>query len=336
MTPRAIPLLQTPLQQAQQAATAQADTLRHAIVDWGRLFDPQMIALGLIRAAVIVLGAVLVYRVMRVFTGRLSRREAHDEDPVLKRVREQRAQTVAGLLNNVAAVAIALVAFLLVLTNFGIDIGPLLATAGILSLAVSFGAQSLVKDIISGAMIIMEGQYAVGDVVRIGDIAGLVERINLRTTILRDLQGVVHVVPNGQIEILSNMTKGWSRAVLDIGVAYKEDVDRVMDVLREIGAEMRADPEWGPLMMEDVEIAGLDQFADSAVVIRLLSKTLPQKQWSVAREMRRRIKNRFDAEGIEIPFPHTTFYWGEAQMPPAPAAASAARDGEGAAARDRA
>ncbi len=308
--------MQGPATQAQQAVEAQVDNLKNTL-DFGAIFDWQTIVGGLIRSAVIIVLALIVYRLITLFTRRLYRHEAREEDPLVKRVREQRAQTVAGLLNNVALVTMSVIVFLLVLSSFGLEIGPLLATAGIAGLAISFGAQSVVKDVITGAMIIMEGQYAIGDVVKVGDVSGLVEKINLRTTVLRDIRGVVHIIPNGEIAVLSNMTKGWSRAVLDIGVAYKEDVDRVMAVLREIGAELRADPEWGPLMMEDVEIAGVDAFGDSAVVIRMLAKTLPLKQWNVGRELRRRIKNRFDAEGIEIPFPHVTFYWGEGQLPPA-------------------
>jgi moderate conductance mechanosensitive channel len=142
-----------------------------------------------------------------------------------------------------------------------------------------------------------------------------VEKITLRTTVLRDVEGVVHIIPNGEITRVSNLTKAWSRTVLHIGVAYKEDVDHVMDVLRDLLREFHADPEWGGLLLEEPQVPGVEDFADSAVIIRVLAKTLPLKQWDVARELRRRIKKRFDREGIEIPFPHTTFYWGENQAP---------------------
>jgi small conductance mechanosensitive channel len=180
---------------------------------------------------------------------------------------------------------------------------------------VSFGAQSLVKDVISGTFILMEGQFGIGDVVRIGDTAGQVEKITLRTTTLRDFEGVVHIIPNGEITKVSNLTKTWSRAVLDIGVSYREDVDRVISVLRRLGAEFLRDPDWGPLVLEEAEVLGVQSLGDSAVVIRLQVRTLPLKQWEVARELRRRVKARFDAEQIQIPFPHVTVYWGDNQMP---------------------
>lgn len=309
-------LQRSPLKRAEHAVGSAADSLRHVslhpLVSWNA------VALGLLRDAVIVLLAFAAYRMVKLFTRRLVRHQSEAHDPIVKRLHEQRAQTIASLLNNVALVTIAIITALLLLASI-MDIGPLLATAGIAGLAISFGAQSLVKDIIGGMIIVLEAQFGIGDVIRVAGTSGQVEKITLRATTLRDLQGVVHTVPNGQINTVSNMTKGWSRAVLDIGVAYKEDVDRVMDVLRDIGREMRADPEWSALMMEDIEIAGVDDFGDSAVVIRVLAKTLPLKQWSVGREMRRRIKIRFDREGIEIPFPHRTLYWGVGQPPPSPA-----------------
>jgi small conductance mechanosensitive channel len=206
---------------------------------------------------------------------------------------------------------------LMVLGTF-MDIGPLLASVGVLGLAISFGAQSLVKDVISGTFMLLEGQFGIGDVVRVTDVSGQVEKITLRTTVLRDSQGVVHIIPNGEITRVSNLTKTWSRAVLDVGVAYKEDVDRVIAVLDELGREFHADPEWGALLVEEPLVLGVEDLGDSAVVIRVSARTLPEKQWDVAREWRRRIKKRFDRENIEIPFPHLTFYWGQGQMPAEP------------------
>lgn len=267
-----------------------------------------------IRIAIILAVAFLSYRLVKILTARLQR-EREETDPLVKRLREQRAQTVASLLNNVALVVIVGLTILMILTTLGVNIGPLLATAGVVGLAISFGAQSLVKDIISGAFILMEGQFGIGDVVRVGEISGQVERITLRTTIMRDVHGVVHVVPNGEITTVSNLTKSWSRALLEIGVAYKEDVDHVMAVLRELGQQLYDDPDWRPLILEPPEVPGVQDFADSAVIIRVMVKTVPLKQWDVARELRRRIKKRFDADGIEIPFPHRTVYWGEGQHP---------------------
>ena len=299
----------------------QTETQRSTAIDWNAIFDREVLVTAFIKAGVILVLAFVGYRLIKLLTRRLNR-DIDEEDPVVKRLREQRARTLGSLLNNIALVVISVVAMIMIIRAFGIDVGPLLAAAGVVGLAVSFGAQSLVKDVISGTFILIEGQYGIGDVIRIGDTAGMVEKITLRTTVLRDLHGIVHIFPNGQIDRVSNLTKTWSRTVLDIGVAYREDVDRVIAVLRELGAELRGDPQWGPLLIDDPEVLGVESFGDSAVTIRMTAKTIPLKQWEVARELRRRIKKRFDAEGIEIPFPHLTFYWGEGQGA-APAGAEA-------------
>jgi moderate conductance mechanosensitive channel len=273
----------------------------------------------LLTVAIIVGLALLAIRAIHALTRRLQR-DIDEADLVRKRLREQRARTLASLLNNVGVVVITLVAILTILNNF-IEIGPLLASIGILGLAISFGAQSLMKDLISGTFMLAEGQVAVGDVVRVGDTSGLVEKITLRTLVLRDVHGVVHVIPNGTVDTLSNLTKSWSRAVLEIGVAYKEDVDRVIEVMLDEAMTLYQDPDWAPVLVEEPVVPGVERFDDSAVTIRVMFKTLPLKQWEVGREYRRRIKKRFDAEGIEIPFPHRTLYWGPGQSP-APAGAA--------------
>ena len=290
-----------------------ADSLVEQGIDWASLVDWSVVLTNLARIAFVVLLALVSYRVLRFFTKRLQQ-EVDEEDLVRKRQREQRSQTVASLLNNVGAITISLIALLMVLGTF-IEIGPLLAGVGVLGLAVSFGAQSLVKDLISGVFMLIEGQFAVGDVVRVKDTAGLVEKITLRTIVLRDVNGVVHIIPNGTVETLSNLTKGWSRALLEIGVAYKEDVDRVMAVMEDEARELWNDEEWESLIVEAPAVPGVERFDDSAVTIRVMFKTLPQRQWDVAREYRRRIKKRFDADNIEIPFPHRTLYWGAEQDP---------------------
>ena len=203
----------------------------------------------------------------------------------------------------------------MVLSEFNMDIMPIITGAGIAGLAIGFGAQNLVRDVISGFFLILEDQIRVGDVAQINGTGGVVEAIKLRTTVLRDLQGTVHIFPNGEIKQVSNMTKEFSYAVLDVGVAYKENVDAVMEVLKSIGEETKQDPAFGNLLMEPLEILGVDDFADSQVTIKIRVKTLPLKQWIVGRELRRRIKNTFDARGIEIPFPHVSVYFGESSKP---------------------
>jgi small conductance mechanosensitive channel len=203
----------------------------------------------------------------------------------------------------------------MVLNQLEIDIMPILTGAGIVGLAVGFGAQTLVKDLIAGFFLTFEDQVRVGDVAVINGTGGLVEAINLRTIVLRDLEGTVHVFPNGSIERLSNRTKDYSYFVLDLGVSYREQPDTVFAVLREIGQELAADPVFGSTILEPLEILGVDDLGESQVTIKLRIKTLPIKQWEVGRELRRRIKVTFDARGIEIPFPHVSLYFGEASRP---------------------
>ncbi|MEN8374610.1 MAG: mechanosensitive ion channel domain-containing protein [Gemmatimonadota bacterium] len=277
-------------------------------IQWSELVDWNAAAADAVRVAVILLGAFVFFRLIKLATRRLER-DIDEADPVLKRRIEQRKRTVASLLNSVSAVVIAALALLMVLGIF-IEIGPLLATAGVAGLAFSFGAQSVVKDVITGVFLMIEEQFAVGDYVRIGAATGLVEKITLRTTVLRDIDGTVHVIPNGEITLLSNLTKGWSMAVLDIGVAYKEDVDLVIEVLEDECTGLWRDAEWSAIILEEPEVLGVQDLGDSAVVVRVSFKTLPLRQWDVAREFRRRIKRRFDDEGIEIPFPHRTIYMG--------------------------
>ena len=264
-----------------------------------------------IRIAVILVGSFIVIRIFTFLIRRSkSRIESRHPDDIEM---QKRAETLSRLVETTMRVVVLAAVLLMVLKEAGIDIGPLLAGAGVVGLAVGFGAQSLVKDVIGGFFILLENHMNVGDVVEIAGKAGLVEAINLRVTTLRDLGGNVHVVPNGEITTLTNMTKEWSRALLDIGVAYKEDVDVVTDILREVADGMRNDPEHGPRILEPLEVLGLDSFGDSSVNIKVMMKTMPREQWAVAREYRRRVKKIFDERGIEIPFPHITLYMGEGE-----------------------
>ena len=229
---------------------------------------------------------------------------------------EQRTRTLVSLMRSMGRVVIALVFTSMFLRAIGVDLGPIIAGAGVLGLAISFGAQSLVKDVISGLFILMENQFGVGDVIRIEGVSGAVESMTLRVVVLRDVHGVVHIVPNGEIKKVSNLTRTWSRVVLDVGVAYREDTDRVSEVMRRVGRELWDDAEWRPLLVEPVEVPGIEAFGESAVTLRMTVKTLPLKQWDVARELRRRLKRAFDEEDIEIPFPHQKVVW-DGQQPPA-------------------
>ncbi len=227
----------------------------------------------------------------------------------------KRAETLVRLLRQGIIIMLWVIVLLIILREFGLDIGPILASAGVVGLAIGFGAQNLVRDVISGFFMILENQVRVGDVAVINGTGGLVEAINFRTIVLRDLAGTVHVFPNGAVTTMSNMTKEWSAYVFNLGVAYKEDVDRVSGIIQEVAQRLRDDEHFGALMIEDAEIFGLDQFGDSAVVIKGRLKTKPIKQWEVGREFQRRIKAAFDEQGVEIPFPHRSIYFGEASQP---------------------
>jgi small-conductance mechanosensitive channel len=231
-----------------------------------------------------------------------------------------RAKTLLPLLRKVLLIVVSTIVVLIILSEIGVNIGPLLAGAGVLGLAIGFGAQTLVKDVITGVFILAEDQFAVGDVVRVNDKAGSVEEITIRTIRIRDLGGNVHMIPFSSVGMVENMTKDFSRYVFDVGIAYRESVDDVIDVLRELGAEMEADDYYGKLINKPIEIMGLDKFADSAVIVRARLTTKPIKQWEVGREFNRRMKRRFDELGIEIPFPHQTIYFGEEKGGGAPPA----------------
>jgi small-conductance mechanosensitive channel len=255
----------------------------------------------LAQVLVIWLLAWAAMHLTRLAARRIERLVDGGDDAVATR-RERRGLTIAQLLRTVGGTTILAVAFLLTLNLF-VEIGPLLAGAGILGLAISFGAQSLVKDFISGFFILFEDQFAVGDVIEAAGKSGVVERMSLRVVVLRDLQGVLHIIPNGEIKVVSNKTRGWSRAVIDVGVAYDADIDQALAVLRDEAARFSAEPAWKGRLEGAVEVPGVESLSDSAVVIRILARTRPGSQWDVARELRRRLKKRLDAEGLEIPFP---------------------------------
>jgi small conductance mechanosensitive channel len=259
----------------------------------------------LVRSGARVLGIWLLawfaYRVVRL-TARRIELAVDDGDDSVTTLRERRGQTIAQLLRSVGRVVVVVIALLLTFNVF-IDIGPILAGAGILGLAVSFGAQSLVKDVISGFFILFENQFAIGDVIEIAGKSGLVEKMTLRVAVLRDGEGVMHVVPNSEIKVVSNKTRGWSRAVVDVGIGYDEDIDRALGIIRDEAAQLATDRVWSLQLDGAPEVVGVESLGDSSVVIRTLIRTQPGSQWTVAREFRRRIKNRFDRDGVEIPFP---------------------------------
>jgi small conductance mechanosensitive channel len=280
-------------------------------VDW------HAIVLSGFRIVLVLLLAWLAMVLVRRLLGGLERRLVHrysiEGEPPSETAK--RAETLTKLIRQAVRLTITVVALMIILRQLGVEIAPLLASVGVLGLALGFGAQNLVRDVISGFFIILENQVRIGDVAIVNGTGGLVEQLNFRTIVLRDLAGVVHVFPNGSITTMSNLTREWSAYVFDIGIAYKEETDRVVEVLREIGAAMKQDEHFGPLMLEEPEVFGVDKFDDSAVVIKGRIRTRPIRQWEVGREFLRRVKQAFDREGIEIPFPHRTLYFGEASKP---------------------
>lgn len=266
---------------------------------------------GLRIVAIIVIGWLGV-RLSQRFIPSLMMRVIRDSRDAADHAEASRKRAVTLGAVFVAAINVVIIVIVVftVLTEFDVPVGPVLGGVGIAGIAVGFGAQHLVRDVITGALILLENQYRQGDVVEISGISGLVESINLRRTVLRDLEGRVHTIPHGQITTTTNFTKYWSRVLLDVGVAYKEDMTKVFRILDEIGAELANHPDHGLKVIDPPKVLRLNAFDASQITIRMLGVCKPLTQWELAGWMRVRIKQRFDEEGIEIPFPHQTLYWG--------------------------
>lgn len=266
---------------------------------------------------IIAVPAYIAYRIIRVVLPRIIEHFIHirGRGRAYKERLAKRSKTLGTVLTATIGVIIAIVASFMVLSEIGINITPLLAGAGIVGVAVGFGAQSMIRDMIAGFFIIIEGQYDVGDVIKVNNkIAGGVEGLNLRRTMLRDLDGILHIIPNGEIKMASNLTKKWSRVHLNISVAYKEDLDRVMAIIKKIWEELAEDPDWGPFLISKTPwLLRVNEFGDSGIVIKAVGETKPGKHWDTMGELRRRIKRVFDEEGIEIPWPHVKLYMGDTE-----------------------
>ncbi len=252
---------------------------------------------SLVAVAVAILGFVAV-QILTVWFLRLLRAtdDIHEE-------RRQQIETLVQIIRWGVGVAIAGAAVLMLLGTFGVPITPLLTGAGVAGLAVSLGAQTLIQDLIGGFLILLENQYAVGDVIQVGDVSGAVEQLTLRATCIRDIDGRLHIVPNGEVRIVSNVTKGWSRALVDVGVAYEEDVDHAIRVLEEVAETFAEDPALAPELLEPPRVLGPISLGEWAMTIRTMVKTQPGKQWQVARELRKRILAACEREGVSLPYP---------------------------------
>jgi small-conductance mechanosensitive channel len=245
--------------------------------------------------------AFLAYRIVGLIARRIEE-SVNDHDEHITTTQERRGQTIAQLLRGVGRAVVVTVAVLLTFNVF-IDIGPILAGAGILGLAVSFGAQSLVKDIISGFFILFENQFGLGDVIEAAGKSGTVEKMTLRVVVLRDVYGIMHIIPNSEIKVVSNKTRGWSRAVVDVGIARDVDIDKALEVVHDEAEKFSADSKWKAELDGPVEVLGVESVGENSVVVRSLIRTRPGSQWNVGREFRRRMKARLYREQIEIPYP---------------------------------
>ena len=255
-----------------------------------------------VRIILILAGAYVVLKLTHQLSGKAVRLiRPYDDSPAAEIERRKRAETVSGILRKSITVVVVAITSLMLLGELNISTAPVLTGLGVAGVAIGFGAQQLIGDLIAGFFLIFENQIRIGDLVVINGINGKVEEMRLRITILRGLDGSVHTFRNGTIQTLSNLTKDFSYFVLDLGIAYKEDTDRVSQVLREVGAELQADAEWRPSILEPLEILGVEQFGESQITLKLRIKTLPNRQFDLGREFRRRLKYRFDREGIEIP-----------------------------------
>jgi len=259
-------------------------------------------------ALVIAVGLVvwLVARsVLRTWGDRIQGKLV-DTGELVARARAQRVRTITRTLSTVVLIAAFVVVIVTILGIWGVPIGPLVASLSVVGIAIGFGAQDLIKDVIAGMFVLIEDQYAVGDVVKLAGVSGTVEELRLRTTVLRDLDGSVHHVPNGEARVATNITYEFSRVVVDLAVAYDVSVDRAIEVVRTIADDLAADAELSTSIAEETQILGVEELGESGVVIRVLLTTIPEDRWVVKREFLRRIKNGFDEAGIEIPYPHVT------------------------------
>lgn len=267
-----------------------------------------LIIVGIVIAIVIIV-RVISSRARRIFAEKIS-----DDRAEIKK----KTFTFTSVISNLVIVVSVIAALLIIAEQLGISITPLLAGAGVAGIVIGFGAQSLIKDLINGTFILFEQWFQVNDIVTINSTSGVVEKFNLRTTVLRDLEGIAHYIPNGEISVLSNRTHIWARAMIEVGVHYKENTDRVITVLEEVFDELLNDDEFKDVILERPQIlgkGGVDSLGDSAVIFKIICKVVPPNQWDIGRQLRKRIKDKFDEVGIEIPFPCRNVYMRDENNP---------------------
>ena len=261
-----------------------------------------------LKIAGIILGTYLLRKFSNVFVSKMIKKIIISDKFLTKEAKKKRENTLIKIIDGTIGIVILLIASLMILQELGVAIAPLLAAAGIAGIAFGFGGQYLIRDAISGLFIILENQYRVGDVVCLDETCGVVEDISLRKASLRDLDGTVHHIPHGEVKRVSNLTKDYSRINLNIGIGYNSDLEKVIRVVNQVGKELAGDSKWKEFIIKEPKFLRVDDFADSAIIIKILGETKPTKQWDVAGELRKRLKIAFDKEGIEIPFPQMVIY----------------------------
>ena len=278
------------------SAVLQFSRLRHVWEDWATDWET-FVRKDVPKIVLVLAVAIILARLLRLATSRLARLSRRETLPTA--LRAQQLRTLASVLNSVGLAVIVFIAAMEILPLLGVNMGPLLASAGVAGLAIGFGAQTLVHDVINGFFILMENQYDVGDVVRLGGVAGTVESMTLRRTTLRDDTGAIHIVPNSEIKIVSNLTRDWAQFALHISVDYRENSDRVIDLLKQVGKELRTDPAYSDFFVADPEVPGIERVAGEEVDYLMLVKTRPGRQYPVTRELRRRIKECFQKNDVK-------------------------------------
>ncbi len=275
--------------------------------EYAALIIPWLVSSG-IKIVIIIIGALILNRVISSFIEKAVRIAVRPDGISSKEAEEKRENTLIQIFNTTAKISLLTITGLMVLQEFGVEIGPILAAAGIVGLAFGFGGQYLIRDIISGLFIILENQYRVGDVVTFDSAGGTVQEISLRKTTLRDLDGTVHHIPHGEIKKVSNHSKDFSRINFDMGVGYSTNLEHAIGVINIVGNELANDPLWKYSIIAAPQFLRVNDFADSAIMLKILGETLPSKQWEVTGELRKRLKVAFDKEGIEIPFPQMVIH----------------------------
>ncbi len=281
--------------------------MKELITKWSENMVPWLLSHG-VRILIVLLAAYFLHRIIRKVIEKAVRIAVVPDKYVSGIAEKKREDTLISIFSGISRISIISIVTLIVLSEFGVKIGPLLAGAGIIGLAVGFGGQYLIKDLIAGLFIIIENQFRVGDVVNFEGTSGIVEEISLRMTTLRDLDGTVHFVPHGEIKKAANLTRNFSRVNIDIGIAYDSDLEHVISVINKTGNEMAEDPLWKENIINAPQFLRVNEFADSSITIKILGETQPSKQWDVSGEFRKRLKIAFDREGIEIPFPQRVIH----------------------------